>query len=77
MNCTVKDFVLFGFNFPTNFIEEAFKNRGSLMINHLITKFSEAYDKSGANGAINTFYTMLDGTNQVLLENYIAKYYDR
>jgi len=75
MICTVKDFVMFGFNFPSNFIEEAFKDQGSLMIQHLSNKFSEAYDRSGAAGVMNRFYASLDGKNQYTLERYIAEYY--
>lgn len=77
MICTVKDFVMFGFNFPSNFIEKAFKNSGDLMIQHLKNKFDEAYDRAGSRGAMNTFYSSLDGTNQALLENYIAEHYNQ
>jgi hypothetical protein len=75
MNCTVKDFVMFGFNFPQNFVEKAFEGQGDLMINHLKEKFNEAYDQAGSRGAMNTFYSRLDNKNQSLLENYVAEYY--
>jgi len=75
MICTVKDFVMFGFNFPSNFVEKAFENQGDLMINHLKEKFNAAYDQAGSRGAMNTFYAQLDGKNQFLLENYVAEYY--
>lgn len=75
MTCTVKDFVMFGFNFPQNFIEKAFKNSGDLMIQHLKNKFNEAYDQAGNRGAMNTFYAQLDSNNQSILESYVAEYY--
>jgi hypothetical protein len=75
MICTVKDFVMFGFNFPHNFIEKAFKNSGDLMIQHLKNKFDEAYDRAGSRGAMNTFYAQLDSNNQSILESYVAEYY--
>jgi len=75
MICTVKDFVMFGFNFPPNFVEKAFESQGTLMVNHLKEKFDAAYDRGGSRGAMNTFYAQLDSTNQSLLESYVAEYY--
>lgn len=75
MKCTVKDFVMFGFNFPPNFVEKAFKDSGDLMIQHLKNKFDEAYDRAGSRGAMNTFYAQLDSNNQSILESYVAEYY--
>lgn len=75
MICTVKDFVMFGFNFPQNFVEKAFESQGDLMVNHLKEKFNAAYDRAGSQGAMNTFYAQLDGKNQLILENYVSEYY--
>lgn len=76
-NCTVNQFVMFAFNYPHNFIERAWAERGSHMTNHLSEKFSIAYERSGANGAMTLFYTMLDSSNQKVLENYISEYYSK
>ena len=75
MICTVKDFVMFGFNFPADFVEKAFESQGTSMVNHLKEKFKEAYDRGGSRGAMSTFYAQLDSINQSLLESYVAKYY--
>lgn len=75
MACTARDFVMFSFNFPQNFIEKAFENSGDLMIQHLKNKFEEAYDRAGSRGAMNTFYAQLDSDNQSILESYISEYY--
>jgi hypothetical protein len=75
MPCTVRDFVMFGYNYPSNFIERAFESQGDLMINHLKEKFESVYDRVGDRGAMNTFYSQLDTANQSILEDYIGNYY--
>lgn len=66
--------VYFGYNFPQNFIEQAWKGNEH-MIKHLTSKFKEAYSIAGSKGVMNYFYTMLDEENTQILENWVLKNY--
>lgn len=73
----INDFVMFSLNFPSDFIKQAWTGtQNEWVISHLEEKFSEAYDIAGSYGAMIKFYTMLDRTNQEILENYISNYYE-
>ena len=68
----VNHWTMFGFNYPTNFIEKAFANN---MPQHFEGKFSTAYDRAGSVGAVNKFYTELSRDNQEAFASWVMKNY--
>ena len=75
MHKIIKTWTMFGFNYSSGWIEEAFKSRGEIMVNHLKGKFKVAYDVAGAHGSFFYFWAMLDGENRRLLENWVMDNY--
>lgn len=75
MHKIIKTWTMFGFNYSSGWIEEAFKSRGEIMVNHLKGKFKVAYDVAGAHGSFFYFWAMLDGENRRLLEDWVMDNY--
>lgn len=75
MHKIIKTWTMFGFNYSSGWIEEAFKSRGEIIVNHLKGKFKVAYDVAGAHGSFFYFWAMLDGENRELLENWVMDNY--
>ena len=75
MHKIIKTWTMFGFNYGYGWIEEAFKSRGEIMVQHLKGKFKVAYDVAGAHGSFFYFWTMLDGENRRLLEDWVMDNY--
>jgi hypothetical protein len=67
-------FVLFGYNYPPDFIEQVWADEPNMM-NHLKEKFKYYYDKFGADAVMNRFFIELDDSNQRKLEDWIAANY--
>lgn len=63
-------FVMFGFNYPPNFIEEAWGDE-PMMKDHLQKKFVDYYNIYGSSAVMNQFWVNLDGKNREILINYI------
>lgn len=77
MNTRVKamlNFAYFCSNYPSDFIEEAFKNHPE-KIKHLKSKFADAYASAKAVGAVTRFVHELDETNQEILLDWIDRNY--
>jgi ABC-type uncharacterized transport system YnjBCD substrate-binding protein len=64
--------VMFGFNYPHNFISKIWT--GSLA-KHIQSKFDGFYSQHGSIAVFNVFYCSLDSDNQKLLINYILENY--
>ena len=75
MHKIIKTWTMFGFNYSSGWIEEAFKSRGKIMVQHLKGKFKVAYDVAGAHGSFFYFWAMLDGENRRLLEDWVMDNY--
>lgn len=75
MHKIIKTWTMFGFNYSSGWIEEAFKSRGEIMVNHLKGKFKVAYDVAGAHGSFFYFWAMLDKENRRLLEDWVMDNY--
>ena len=75
MHKIIKTWTMFGFNYSSGWIEEAFKSRGEIMVDHLKGKFKVAYDVAGAHGSFFYFWAMLDGENRRLLEDWVMDNY--
>ena len=75
MHKIIKTWTMFGFNYSYGWIEEAFKSRGKIMVDHLKGKFEVAYDVAGAHGSFFYFWAMLDKENKELLENWVMDNY--
>lgn len=75
MHKIIKTWTMFGFNYSSGWIEEAFKSRGKIMVDHLKGKFKVAYDVAGAHGSFFYFWAMLDGENRRLLEDWVMDNY--
>jgi len=73
-NLTMQNFVHFCFNYPHNFVDEAFK--GHRFLSHLRAKFTGCYNRVGCKAVIPTFFSELDSENQTLLNNYVASLYE-
>ena len=70
----MKKIIMFGFNYPHDFIEKVWvDNKG--LVKHLEEKFNRIYEKYGSRAAFFSFYTELDSENQNLLENWIRANY--
>jgi hypothetical protein len=70
----VNKWVYFSFNFPYNFIGMVWEGE-AMLVNHLNEKFLSLYDKYGAAGVMNKFYTELDSGNQKKLEDWVLANY--
>lgn len=75
MHKIIKTWTMFGFNYSSGWIEEAFKSRGEIMVNHLKGKFKVACDVAGTHGSFFYFWAMLDGENRRLLEDWVMDNY--
>lgn len=75
MHKIIKTWTMFGFNYSYGWIEEAFKSRGKIMVDHLKGKFEVAYSVAGAHGSFFYFWAMLDKENRELLENWVMDNY--
>jgi hypothetical protein len=73
-NSPINKFVMFGFNFPPNFISEVWADNQNIA-NHLQEKFSSIYDRNGAKAAVFVFYTELDTENKRKFEDWVTQNY--
>lgn len=67
-------FVMFAMNYRTGWLEEAFRHKGSVMVAHLQSKFSDSYKRYGAMGAMINFWCELDSGNATDLITYIIRH---
>jgi len=72
-NLSMSNFVHFCFNYPHNFVDEAFK--GHHHLNHLKSKFTSCYNRVGSKAVIPCFFSDLDLGNQKILSKYVASLY--
>jgi hypothetical protein len=70
----INKYVYFTYNYPSDFIEQAWADNPNLM-EHIKSKFRGYYDKYGAEGVMNRFYVGLDSENQRILEDWILANY--
>jgi len=70
----INKYVYFAYNYPSDFIEQAWADNPNLM-EHIKSKFRGYYDKYGAEGVMNRFYVELDDSNQRILEDWILANY--
>lgn len=68
----IKKFVLFGFNYPYDFISKCWSDTNQYFIEHIKYIFEE---KSNRN--LNLFFINLDKENQEKLINFIFDYYKK
>lgn len=71
---SMQNFVHFCFNYPHNFVDDAFKNH--MHLEHLKSKFSHCYKTVGSKAVIPCFFGDLDSGNQEILSNYVASLYE-
>jgi hypothetical protein len=71
----IHNFVMFGFNYPPNWIESIWGDEDWL-VKHLKEKFHSIYERYGATAAFFKFYTELDGQNQDKLSTWISQNYN-
>ena len=71
---SINKWVMFTFNFPSDFIDSVWADEIS-MRNHLKSKFSDAYSKVGSYAAVSYFYANLDGDNQAKLASWVMNNY--
>lgn len=75
----VTKWVYFGYNYhelggePKDWIKKIWGD--TWMARHLIGKWNEAYEDSGADGVMNRFFSELDGTNRRILVDYFMEHY--
>jgi hypothetical protein len=75
-NSTIHKWVYFGYNYDSDFIETIWKGEVSdRLVQHLKSKFNDAYRIAGSKGAMNWFYSELDIGNRTILENWVIKNY--
>jgi len=74
-NSPINKFVMFGFNFPPDFIKAVWADNENLA-NHLQGKFSSIYDRDGAKAAVFVFYTELDSGNKRKFEDWVTQNYN-
>jgi hypothetical protein len=65
----VQNWVYFTFNYPTNFVKDAFN------LKHLEEKFSSSYARYGSVGVLMSFWANLDGNNRRILALWIKNNY--
>jgi hypothetical protein len=70
----VNKVIMFGFNYPHNFISAVWGANTSLS-NHLQSKFSTLYDSVGSKAIFNCFYCQLSSDNQAILIDWILANY--
>ena len=61
---------MFCFNFPYKFYENVFDSK------HFVEKWSMAYERAGATGVVNKFFTELSGDNQRKLTDWVYDNYE-
>jgi hypothetical protein len=71
---TVNKVIMFGFNYPHNFICGVWGN-DTMLSNHFKSKFSAIYNRVGSDAVFNTFYCQLSDDNRELLINWIMLNY--
>ena len=75
----VTKWVMFGYNYnelggaPEDWIKKIWGD--TWMAQHLIGKFNEAYEYCGSRGAMNYWFSELDGTNRRILVDYFMEHY--
>lgn len=62
--------IMFGFNFPHNFIEKVW-HEDKLLTKHLRNKFNAIYESKGSGTVFFLFYTELDNGNRKKLLEWI------
>ena len=67
-NVLVDKVIMFGFNYPHNFINKIWVGN---IADHLNSKFIDCYDKHGSKAAFQMFYIGLDMENRGLLIDWI------
>jgi hypothetical protein len=70
----INKFVMFGYNYPPNWIETIWGG-DNWLVKHLKGKFKSSYENYGATGAFFNFYTKLDSGNQDKLSTWILHNY--
>ena len=60
----ITKFMLFGHNYPTNFISQVWKDS---MSNHLQSKFSDMYERKGTLAFFSWFMELDDQNKDILL----------
>jgi hypothetical protein len=63
---------MFCFNFPYGFVERVFEDENT---SHFEQKWIQAYERAGATGSVNKFFTELSGDNQRLLTDWVYDNY--
>ncbi len=66
----VKKAILFGFNFPPDFINVVWADSPALA-DHLNQKFEQILSKNDSSSAFFKFYLELDNDNQQMMDEYI------
>lgn len=75
----VTKWVMFGYNYnelggaPEDWIKKIWGD--TWIAQHLIGKFNEAYEYCGSRGAMNYWFSELDGTNRQILVDYFMEHY--
>jgi hypothetical protein len=75
MGTPINKYVMFGYNYPPDFIEQVWVD-DPRMAQHFKDKFMGYYDKYGAEGVMNAFYVNLSGDHQKKLEDWITANYN-
>ena len=70
----VSKFMMFGYNYPSNFITEVWGNNHGSMANHLQGKFSDTYARVGTM-AFFRWFMELDQQNKEILVDWIEANY--
>lgn len=70
----INKFVMFGYNYPYDFIEKAWGHY-PMMMNHLRGKFTDYQTRHGGE-VMNRFWINLDSENQAVLTKYIEENYN-
>jgi hypothetical protein len=65
----IKNWVYFTFNYPHNFVADAFKSK------HIEDKFQSSHSRYGSISVMPSFWNSLDGSNRRILTNYVQKNY--
>jgi hypothetical protein len=66
----ITHWTMFCFNFPYKFYESVFDSK------HFVEKWSMAYERAGATGVVNKFFTELSGDNQRKLTDWVYDNYE-
>ena len=71
---TVNKVIMFGFNYPHNFISDVWID-SPVMVDHFNSKFRAIYNRVGSDAVFNTFYCELSDNHRELLINWILENY--